>query len=118
MDNEKLKEENKKLKDFLRNLFDFTEEEIEDQKLLMDYSTPETQRYSTQFQYNMIIDKRNKILSDNGWYDSDEEKCECCSKGGKFQDNFCNDCIIEEYGDSSIQAKKRGIGQFKPQINN
>ena len=47
MDNEKLKEENKKLKDFLRNLFDFTEEEIENQKLLMDYSTPETQRHAS-----------------------------------------------------------------------
>lgn len=39
--------------------------------------------------------------------------CQCCGNEGDFEEDFCNDCIIIEYGDSSIQAKRRGIGMFR-----
>lgn len=45
-----------------------------------------------------------------------EYKCECCGKDGEHPENFCDDCIIIEYGDESIQAKRRCIGKWYPII--
>ena len=46
-------------------------------------------------------------------YKKENDSCECCGEEGRYRDNFCNKCIINEYGDQSVQAKRRGIGMFQ-----
>jgi len=42
--------------------------------------------------------------------------CDGCGKDGGYQDNYCDECVITDFGDQSEQAKRRGIGVFAPRI--
>jgi regulator of replication initiation timing len=44
---------------------------------------------------------------------TDKDKlCQGCGLVDKSMTGYCDKCIIQDYGDSSVQAKQRGIGSF------